>query len=343
MSLLYDILKEMAADGSTGAGDVANARGSLFGGGAVDIEKENRRKTRMLRRIGYVPVKDILKLNQSNTWAAIKESEDTSFDTADVVSKLDAAEQRAKADTDTVTFGMEDDDGKIIKVSVRAEQADEFEQTLAMMLAGADDDDNNENTSTEIAEVLFNLKDKFQIINVEWPTIEGDEEEEQEIEGDDSELQDDDSELQDDEMGPDDGEMVDDTEDDAKSALASVIDMMKADAEAKKAEAEAKTAAAEAEISKHAAAAAESKVSQEEQILDMEAHEKAKADAAKEAKTLAKLAKYRHETKTSDTADVSGSDFDVAAENEETSDQGEYETISKEDLAALLLKHMTSN
>ena len=351
MSLLHELLiKETAAGGSTGAGGIANARGSLFGGGAVDLEADKKRKMKMMRRIGYFPVSEVLAPKQSNTWKEVYEAQaEDSYDQQDVISKLDDAEKKAKADKDTICFGLEDEDGGIVKVYVRSDQADDFEAALATALSAEDEDENDENSNAEIAEVLFNLKDKFEIVEVEWGVIEGDEEEEQELEGGEGgemapegegELDPEGGELDDEMAGGED--MVDD-ESEATSALQSVIDVMKADAEARQAEANAKKAEADADTAKYAAEASASKVSQEEEILDMEAHEKAKSDADKESKTLAKLAKYKHETNASASPEV---DVDVSktvsVENEESGDD-EDGTISKEDLAALLLKHMAHN
>jgi hypothetical protein len=351
MSLLQELLiKETAAAGSTGAGAIANARGSLFGGGAVDLKAENRRKTKMMRRIGYVPVSEVLAPKQSNTWKEVymESADQDSFDQMDVISKLDDAERKAKADKDTVCFGLEDEEGGIVKVYVRADQADDFEAALAQALAAEDEDENDENTSAEIAEVLFNLKDKFDIVDVEWGVIEGDEEEEQEMEGGEGELDPEadmeggEGELEGGELEGGD-EMVDDTAD-ATSALQSVIDVMKADAEAREAEANAKKAEADAETAKYAASASAAKVEQEEQILDMEAHEKKKSDAEKEAKTLAKLAKYQHEKKGEEASvtKVAATD-DGAVAKSVSVDNSEEEESSKDELAALLLKHIAHN
>jgi hypothetical protein len=341
MSLLQDLLKETSV---TTADNIAGDRGMLFSGGAVDASKQNKQKFKMLRRIGYINVDEIVKIKQSNKWKNILEGDNTTFDQTDVISKLDAAEKRAKADKDTVVFGMEDENGKIVKVYVRAEQSDDFEAALGTMLAGNDEGEDGENSAVEIAEVLFNLRDKFEIVDVEWGMIEGDEEQEQELAGDDAG-----GELEDPEGGEDmdadgedmddggelDDEGTDDTEEDAKTALQSVIDVMKADAEAKQAEAKARQAEADSETAKYAANAADSKIRQEEQILDMEAHEKSKSDASKESKTLAKLAKYKHETQ--------GDDYSVS-ENEETDDDSsESKQITKDELAALILKHMAHN
>ena len=63
-------------------------------------------------------------------------------------------------DVDTVTFGMELDDGKsIVKVYVAANEADNFEKALSELL-GAEDD---------VEKVINDLADKFDIVDVEWP------------------------------------------------------------------------------------------------------------------------------------------------------------------------------
>lgn len=352
MSLLQDMLNEMASGGSTGAGGIANARGSLFGGSPDDIKKSNRARMKVMRRIGYFPVKGFAESCKSDLWNEILEGEDT-FDKQDVISKLDAAEKRAKADKDTAVFGLEDEDQNIVKVYVRADQGDDFEQALATMLSGADEDEDGENTSPEIAEVLYNLKDKFEIVDVEWPTIDGDEEEEQDLEGGEEGMEGEggegmegDAEGMEGDMegGMDDmGAGMDDTVDQATSALQSVIDVMKADAEAKKAEAEARKAEADAEIAKHASNASAAKVQQEEEILDMEAHEKTKSDSSKEAKTLAKLAKYKHEIQGSGNADIEAKSLSIDDEENEEEQVNNADTISKEDLADLLFKAMAYN
>ena len=354
MSLLQDMLNEMASGGSTGAGGIANARGSLFGGGPDDIKKANRARMKVMRRIGYFPVKGFAESCKSDLWNQILEKDDT-FDKQDVISKLDAAEKKSKADKDTVVFGLEDEDQNIVKVYVRADQGDDFEQALATMLSGADEDEDGENTSPEIAEVLYNLKDKFEIVDVEWPTIDGDEEEEQDFESGEGDEGDPEGEgMEGDpegegmegedgmEGGMDTG--MDNTVDQATTALQSVIEVMKKDAEAKIADAEARKAEADAETAKHTSNASASKVQQEEEILDMEAHEKAKSDSTKEAKTLARLAKYKHETQGRGNADIEAKSLSMNDNEENEEEQfNNNDTISKEELADLLFKAMAYN
>jgi hypothetical protein len=291
MSLLKELLKETAASGSIGAGAVAFVPMPLMKG----------KQGKMLRRVtkegtllsgGQLNV--VFPKKQKLFSKVVREGitgGEQHFDMADVISKLDAAEKKDKAGKDTVTFGLEDDDGKIVRVSVRADQAENFESALGQMLSGNDKNEDNQNSQMEIAEVLFKLKDQFDIIDVDWGQIPEDEEQEQTVNVDDEEI---DREPKDDKQETENQDMSG-ADTGAQSALIAVIDMLKADAEAKKAEAEAREAEARAKEAEYAAKAAEAKVRQEEEILDMETAEKEKREKEKEAKMLAKLAKHRHE------------------------------------------------
>lgn len=75
-------------------------------------------------------------------------------------------------EVDTITFGLETDDGKIVKVYVKADQAEDFEKALSDKLGEVDD----------IEEVLNELSKEYDIIDVEWPDddeTESDEEEDE--------------------------------------------------------------------------------------------------------------------------------------------------------------------
>ena len=107
--------------------------------------------------------------------AAATNAENLAKDETEVINKLDRS---VKFDeVDTVTFGLETDDGKIVKVYVNAEQAETFEKALAAKLGEIDD----------IEEVLNELSKEYEIIDVEWPEDgEDDEETEDGIEDDGS-------------------------------------------------------------------------------------------------------------------------------------------------------------
>lgn len=287
MKLLKTLLSEDAAAGATTAGDMAGVREPL-GGAAKKSKKDDKKKKKPLK---------------NSLLRRMVEQDDPTFDVADVTTKLKAAEKAEEVTRDTVAFGLEDENGDIVKVYIRSEQAEDFEKALGEALADM------ENATTEIAEILFDLREKFDIVDVEWPAIAEDEEvadadsmgAEGEGEGEMDPGMEGDAEgdMAADEMGDEEGmgdEGMDD-EADAKSAFQQVVDMMKAQAEAQRAEADAKKAAADAENSKYAAQAAEAKIRAEEEVLDMEAYNDAKAKQDKEAKKLQSLAKYRHDIK----------------------------------------------
>lgn len=98
----------------------------------------------------------------------------------DVHAKLDRAAEID--DVDTVVFGMETDTGAVVKVYVRADQADDFEAALANELAENDD----------IDEVLAELDKEYDIVDVEWP--EGYDDENEEDEDEESDPSDEDAE-----------------------------------------------------------------------------------------------------------------------------------------------------
>jgi hypothetical protein len=262
---------------------------------------------------------------------SIHESEhvhdNSAFDAAHVISKLKSLEKRDETSAkDTTTFGLEDDDQQIVRVSVKTEQADSFEQALQSMLVNQD-----EQEPLDLAEILFDLKDQFDIVDVVWPDIAEDEEQDMELagqEGGDMGMEGDpaqgDMGMEGDPMGGEDpmggdmgmdaGAPMDGGMEDEKSLLTQIIDMMRADAEARKAEAIAKSAEAKAREAAAAHAQILTKVKQEEQFLDMEAHNKQRKEADREAKRLAQLARYKHEV-SDEQGDYFGDDEDPAADD----------------------------
>lgn len=98
-----------------------------------------------------------------------------SFDMDDVMSRLSSLETDSDAES-TVSFGIEDDEGNLMKVTVRAEQAEEFEERLANELADAArrKEVTGEKTSISMAELLLKLNDEFDIVDASFPTIPSD-------------------------------------------------------------------------------------------------------------------------------------------------------------------------
>jgi len=288
MSLLNEILNEGAAGGVgvTSAGSIAGFR-SFIG------DKKRTKKTPMKRRHLY-------------GFKVIGESQDGSqFDPNEVISKLKNDTRSAKHE-ESIAFALEDETGNLVKVWVPKDQGEDFEQALQSALTP--NENNPEDGDMEIAEIIFKLKDDFDIIDVNWDEIEEDEEENVEsgaegsgdVEGLDPSGKDGDVEgldpNEEDMTAGDDDALNQDSGGDATTALQQVIDMMKSDADAKKAEADAKTAEAKAKQAQHAVDLANIKMQGEEEVLDMEDYYGKQKSDREEADKLIKMARYRHDT-----------------------------------------------
>lgn len=232
--------------------------------------------------------------------------EHQSYKPSDVTSRLAAIDSDHQGLGDSVLFGLKDSSGQVVEVRVASDQAEDFENALSRALNDLDDPQ-----KSEIAEVLFKMHDQFTIVDVKWPQVVEDEEEDAsdssditspdgdnlEDGGEDPMDGGEDGSIAPDPMGaPDDG--------DVNGVLDSVLQMMTADAEAKRQEAVARSAEARAREAEVAAKIANDKLSAEEEVADMEAHYKTQSDEQKEAKKLAKLAKYRHEVGAKDEVDT---------------------------------------
>lgn len=299
---LHSNIKEDAAAGSISAGSVAVNQGAGFSRDESAIGSKGK-------KLKKKPIKRIFK-------------EDKEYDKQSVMSQIKNAEETSNANQDVTGFALEDDTGNIVKVYVKNEQSEEFEKALNKELSN---NQNDEHKHREIGEIVYELKNDFDIINIDMGTIPEDEEEIEEIknsEGSDLEIEDDpegDDEVSlDDKMEPGDAD-TDDSEENATSALTAVIDMMKSDAEARQADAEARQKESESRIAALNTQAAEAQVKKSEEVMDMEAHYNKEADKDKESKQLAKLAQYRHEIsgseETSDTDHII--DEPIPSEEEE--------------------------
>lgn len=263
--------------------------------------------------------------------ATLGSATNENFNLSDALSKINGVAKAANRTTqNTVQFGLEDDKGSMIKVFVDAENADAFEKALQYNLE-------TDMKKVEIAELLFSMRDEFNITNVVWPKIVDDAVEEEETtkqgnmegnmeqefgeSGDEQGQGNDQSKdpkldtTSDEQRGTgeergahDAGE--DDVDvntlpqqdalsgaDDQKQTLSAILAMLSSDAEAKKADADARAAEARAKEAEAMARAAEAKIKSEEQILDMESYNKQQSSEKVETRKLAKLAKYRHDLK----------------------------------------------
>lgn len=301
-------LEEDAAGGSVGAGAVATFAMPLFSQAIKNNTAQTVSKS-VASYSGKKHKKKGLGLKEVFQTHLAEDEAHPSFDHTEVVAKLKALEKKNKVDrNNATTFGLEDENGNIVRVTVQSDQSKDFENALAAFLAAEEDD--HEDRTPEVAEVLFKLRDRFNILDIVWPEVEEDQEEGQAVAGQPgaegqqpgAEGQQPGQEMQPGQGGPEDlglggggeggGEA---SEDDVKSLLSQVIDMMKSDADARRQEALARQKEAEARQHEAGVRSSTAKVKQEEENLDMEEYFKDKNESKKESKQLAKLAQWKRE------------------------------------------------
>jgi len=166
-------VEETAASGSVGAHSIAvrtdGAKDDFptqrRGGSFLDfMEKFNSR----------LKNKANMKLVDSSRPFPKKLKENVSLD--QVYSKLSGIRNQGRMeDNNTSTYGVEDDDGNLMKITVRGDQAEKFEVALAQELGELENykmtGRGGYGREVSIAEVLYNLKQQFDIITVEFPEI----------------------------------------------------------------------------------------------------------------------------------------------------------------------------
>ena len=169
----------------TAAGAVASPEKKLFGSKPLIRRKRNQTytaikkfpapknesKMSLLKSINedWAHVKDMKFATDVDDTAGAKNDVEfnqlrNNVNVGDNVTQMDVNRYLDKAhelndEVDSIVFGMETDDGKIVKVYVNAAQADDFEKALAELLGQQDD----------LEQVINDLANKFDIVDVEWP------------------------------------------------------------------------------------------------------------------------------------------------------------------------------
>lgn len=316
-------LEEDAAGGSVGGGAaVAAVSFPLFSKAIVRKTNVDPTQPKKKKKAGIGLRERFEQLNEDPDF-----SPHNDFDETEVIGKLKALEKKNKIDRQNSTsFGLEDENGNVVRVVVASDQAEEFQNVLQAYLA--DDEDDPNKSKDEIAEILFDLRGRFNILDVVWPEIEEDQEEAQQIAGGEqpTDQNADTSQL---DLGNEANAEVDTGaaqpgQGDVQGLLTQVIDMMTADAEARKAEAIARQKEAEMHAQKAQGASAHLRVKQEEEMMDMDDYFKQKNEQKKETKQLAKLAQWKRET-SQDNVDVPGDEVNDAF----TGQREEEEVASK--------------
>lgn len=166
-------IQETAAGGSVSAHSIA-----IRTDGTKDDFPIQRRGGSFLDFMGEFNSRLKNKLNlkpvQTKKPFSKKLKENTSLD--QIYSKLGGIRNQGRMeDQNTQTYGVEDDDGNLMKITVKADQAEKFEIALAQELGELENykmtGRGGHGREVSIAEVLYNLKQDFDIITVEFPEI----------------------------------------------------------------------------------------------------------------------------------------------------------------------------
>lgn len=289
----------------TGAGAIAGARVPLF---QNPIQRTLApKKQKRLKSSRRLKLRESLGLDNITT-ASLKD--------------LLRSKQRDKELRDsTEVFALEDGDGAIVKVYVKRDQADDFKKTIENLLA------DEEVADKELAEVLYDLHQQFDIVSVEWGegAIPEDEEKvENSVDAqakgfpDTDELGDVEAETQgtpdessaaaaDLDQGDGDADLDIDVEGDSASVpdldgatdqaslLTQIVGLLKAQVDAQRAQADADKAKADVEAAEAAARAAAQYSTYQEEVMDMENYNKRKQEERRENQIQSKLIRYRHD------------------------------------------------
>ena len=321
-----DTLNETASAGATSAGSIA-----------VDMSGTSKDKNNKYSLKSFM---DSWQKKVKNLYVPYTISVNESFDLESVFSRLSGMERKSldKNQSMGTTFGIEDDNGNLMKVTVDRSQADAFEDEVANYLADIKKTANNfpspeKERSVSMAELLFNLKGKFNIIDVDFPEIPkdvvynikdataasdvGDEVgTEDNIEGEfgDNEFGDSEdpsapldlTDYEDTETGiPTDEEDVEDEDldissefpeevpDSEGSILTKVIDMLKSQAESEIERAKAEAEKAKAEQARYTAQATQTALRDQEERLKYEIELEQEKKKEKEARLMADMAKHK--------------------------------------------------
>lgn len=254
----------------------------------------------------------------------------TPTDVETMKGKLSDIQRKQEIEDSTTAFAFEDTEGNLVKVHVDKEQAENFKKELAALL------DDAEHQDLEIAEVIYRLHQKYNIINVEW--CEGSIPEDEEVKDPNAPIESNaDAEAKGfpdpeaagdvaatDQGTPDDLSAEPGAEDgadpmaaDGTSApvdvnaevskmamLNKVLGLLQARTDADRAKAEAEKAKADVEASRVAAQAAAQYASSQEELMDMENYNKRAQEDKREATLQSKLIRYRHDLRKQSTASL---------------------------------------
>ena len=323
---------ETAAAGSTGAGSIATVPSNRLGGMQTRMNLKDfmlKFQQGIANRYRFQPVATE---GSIGSFEKITESAGYPDQLKDVTSRLKDLQTTGEYDNkDIITYGVRDDTGNMMIITIPLQQSEEFEQRVAQTLSDVlEFKKTGKGEDKSLAELLYELKDEFTIVSAEFPKLPkdavynadeiteadpdpemGDEEGGEDFDSDDlGDLEGGDGEAGmdgdpeagmdgDDSMDPDDEDMGDDFEagDSKEDLMVSVLGMLKSQNEKETAQANAEAEKARAKQAELALKASKDTVEKEEQYIAAQAEMDAVKDQEKNAKKMRELATFNYKKK----------------------------------------------
>lgn len=321
-----DNIDETAAAGSTGAGSIATVPSNRLGG----MQTRMSLKDYMLKFQKGVKnryrFQNISMEGSIGSMEKLTESSGYPDQLRDVTSRLKDLQNTGEySDQDIISYGVRDDTGTMMIVTVPLQQSEEFEQRVAQSLADVlNFKKTGKGEDKSLAELLYELKDEFTIITAEFPKLPKDavynadeiteaepglDDQESDDMGDDTDgdtgdlgddLGGDDSDDLGDDLSSEDDNMADDFDAGGESKedlLVSVLGMLKSQNEKETAQADAEKAKAEARTAELALQSSKDTVAKEEEMIAASAEMDAQKDMEKRAKEAKEIATFNYKKK----------------------------------------------
>ena len=313
-------IDETAAAGSTSAGSIATVPSNRLGG----MQTRMSLKDFMLKfhdgitnRYRFKPIQ---MEGSVESFEAITESTAYPDQVRDATSRLKDMQSTSEYDAaDVISYGVRDDTGNMMLITIPLQQSEEFEQRVAQALADVlDFKKTGRGENKSLAELLYELKDEFTIVACEFPKMPkdavynadeiteadpeadmGDDEfgDDPEATGDMDDIEADmDTDMGDGEVDPEDEDMADDFDagESKEDLLTAVLGMLKSQNEKETAQANAEAEKAKAQQAALAQKSSEDEVARQEEFIAAQAEMDAVKDKEKKAKELKDLATFRY-------------------------------------------------
>ena len=309
-------IDETAAAGSTAAHSIAVVPSNRLGGMQTRMNLKDymlKFQRGIVNRYRFHPV---VTEGSIGSFEKITESAGYPNQLKDVTSRLKSFQIDGEYDNkDIISYGVRDDTGNMMIITIPLQQSEEFEQRVAQTLSDVlEFKKTGKGEDKSLAELLYELKDEFTIVSAEFPKLPKDAvynadeitEADPEAgldgeEGDEDLGGDEEGDLggPTDSLDPEDEDIGDDFEagDSKEDLMVSVLGMLKSQNEKETAQANAKAEEAKAKQAEIALKSSKNTVAKEEELIVAQAEMDAVKDKEKNAKKMRELATFNYKKK----------------------------------------------